>query len=262
MAACFGWSVRTEHGPIATEDERAQTTAALADEAALPEMLFARARLAVEHDATGARVEFSAVDALRAWKQEDAPPPDIPVASAWRASREGTDAFAAAAPARTFDWTFTTPYAGTANKLEFAATDAHRINREMLMARDPILFYDEVELYASELDDTGAVRYAVKVRVMPRCWFVLARLWLRVDDTLVRLREHRLFCSADAPDVVVRETTWHEGTREALAKVGAPSAIRGGASSPYADADATAQALNAVAPSAVVKHAVECAACV
>lgn len=141
-------------------------------------------------------------------------------------------------------------------------------------ARDPILFYDEVELYASDLDDHGAVQMAVKartaspsapsplrhprpgrrrranrpcvkrlgaggkrapnepslsppspqVRVMPTCWYALLRLWLRVDDVVVRLRETRLFCAfpragagaaageAEAPPVVLRERQAREET--------------------------------------------------
>jgi hypothetical protein len=34
----------------------------------------------------------------------------------------------------------------------------------------------------------------LQVRVMPRCWLVLLRFWLRVDGSLVRLREVRHFC--------------------------------------------------------------------
>lgn len=37
-----------------------------------------------------------------------------------------------------------------------------------LQARDPILFYDDVELYASDLDDHGAVQVAVKARDVQR----------------------------------------------------------------------------------------------
>jgi hypothetical protein len=38
-----------------------------------------------------------------------------------------------------------------------------------------------------------------QVRVMPRCWFVLLRLWLKVDGSMARLRETRLFCRFDTP---------------------------------------------------------------
>jgi hypothetical protein len=40
---------------------------------------------------------------------------------------------------------------------------------------------------------------AAQVRVMPRCWFVLLRLWLKVDGSMARLRETRLFCRLDTP---------------------------------------------------------------
>jgi len=68
-------------------------------------------------------------------------------------------------------------------------------DRALLLSRDePILFFAEVPLYESELDDNGCSQLVAKVRVMPRCWLVLLRFWLRVDGSLVRLRETRLFC--------------------------------------------------------------------
>ena len=131
------------------------------------------------------------------------------------------------------------------------STDA--LDKSLLLARDPILFYDEVPLYESELDDNGASQLHVKVgtltvpmqhdnsfrtqqmavlleehllwsltpegdkhwamfesnccalahecdgvhmqvRVMPKCWFVLLRFWLRVDRVLIRLYETRYLC--------------------------------------------------------------------
>ena len=36
--------------------------------------------------------------------------------------------------------------------------------------------------------------WGAQVRVMPRCWFVLLRFWLRVDHVLVRLYETRYLC--------------------------------------------------------------------
>ncbi len=40
------------------------------------------------------------------------------------------------------------------------------MDRSMLMARDPILFWDEVPLYESELDDNGVSQLRVKVCVL------------------------------------------------------------------------------------------------
>ena len=38
-----------------------------------------------------------------------------------------------------------------------------QLDKSLLMARDPILFYDEIPLYESELDDNGASQLLVKV---------------------------------------------------------------------------------------------------
>ena len=65
----------------------------------------------------------------------------------------------------------------------------------------------------------------MQVRVMPKCWFILLRFWLRVDHTLVRLRETRYFCNTSSPTqeaCIIRETTHSEGTFEELGAAGAP----------------------------------------
>ena len=40
---------------------------------------------------------------------------------------------------------------------------AEPLDKSLLMARDPILFYDEIPLYESELDDNGVSQLLVKV---------------------------------------------------------------------------------------------------
>ena len=97
----------------------------------------------------------------------------------------------------------------------------------MLTERDPIQMYDELTLYESELDDNGVAHLGLKVRVMPKCWYVLLRFWLRVDGVLIRLRETRFFCDTTERDksgavVVVRETQHREETWDALRARGAP----------------------------------------
>ena len=63
----------------------------------------------------------------------------------------------------------------------------------------------------------------LQIRVMPKCWFVLLRFWLRVDDTILKIRETRYYCEEGATGTVWRETKHVEGTFEELAKGGAPS---------------------------------------
>lgn len=50
---------------------------------------------------------------------------------------------------------------------------------------------------------------SLKVRVMPSCWFVLLRYWLRVDGVTIRLRDTRCF-HAFGTSVVIREHSYKE----------------------------------------------------
>lgn len=66
----------------------------------------------------------------------------------------------------------------------------------------------------------------LQVRVMPKCWYVLLRFFLRVDGVLVKLRETRIFCPfTDDRTVgpIIRELKYSEGTFEELSKAGAPT---------------------------------------
>ena len=126
----------------------------------------------------------------------------------------------------------------------------------MLTERDPIQLYDELTLYESELDDNGVARLALKVRAMPKCWFVLLRFWLRVDGVRVRLRETRFFCDVTQRDktgavCVVRETQLRDETWDELRARGAPSAP-----SQYPDCDQAASVLLAAGgPVSIDTHA-------
>jgi TIP41-like family len=154
-----------------------------------------------------------------------------------------------------------------------------QMDRALLTNRDPILFFDELLLYESELEDNGLSSLSVKIRVMPKCWYVLLRFFLRVDGVMVRLRETRWFChfcssesnsdsNLDAESggggggegegkkpatvVVLREVKHQEGTFEELKKSGAPP--EGPA---YTDGDTAAVALAAVAPIGLTKYVLE-----
>lgn len=49
---------------------------------------------------------------------------------------------------------------------------------------DPILWYDEVVLFEDELHDHGISLLTAKIRVMPTCFLILLRHWLRVDGII------------------------------------------------------------------------------
>eukprot|EP00898_Chlorokybus_atmophyticus_P004833 jgi/Chlat1/5350/Chrsp35S05280 len=286
----------------------------------MPEMVFGNSVLELVHEPSGIGIYFNALNALKAWRQENLPPVQVSVAAEWQRTRK-----TAVKMIVDYDYTFTTPYAGTVARFiepqqdmardlsdgttaaddevqsvaeevptaVLAPTDAtdgrvqghttfptadaqhdlhapadwqrlravvsdacpepsdtpsvqweasdERIDMAALQARDPILFYDEVVLYEDELADNGVGMLSAKVRVMPKCWFVLLRYWLRIDGTLMRLRDTRVFCSTKNPSeglVVLRERSQAEETFESLRQRGANSH-----SSHYGDAAAAATVL-------------------
>ncbi|KXJ94517.1 TIP41-like family-domain-containing protein [Microdochium bolleyi] len=91
----------------------------------------------------------------------------------------------------------------------FSEKDAPPIPIELLKRRDPILFFDDVVLYESELDDNGISMYSVKLRVHAQRMLLLARLFMRLDNVLVRVRDTRVYVDF-GEEVVVREYTERE----------------------------------------------------
>ena len=70
-----------------------------------------------------------------------------------------------------------------------------RVDIENLKKRESIGWYRDIRLYDDELDDNGAVSLGVKIRVMPSCYFILVRYYLRVDQGITILfRADILFC--------------------------------------------------------------------
>ncbi|KAG7356796.1 TIP41-like family protein [Nitzschia inconspicua] len=106
-----------------------------------------------------------------------------------------------------FDWTYSTPFAGNIfvsghhiqgsknnNASPISWKPLPQSGMPMYLLTDtsaPILYYDHIILYEDDLHDNGGVEYSVKVRVMPHVAYVLARLFVRVDHVLVRVREAR-----------------------------------------------------------------------
>lgn len=100
-----------------------------------------------------------------------------------------------------------------ANSQTFTPSTSHSIPLQLLARQDPvldrILFYDDVPLYEDELHDHGGSELNVRVRVMPHAFFVLARLFVRVDSVVFRIFDTRVFHSFGSNEVV-RESTGME----------------------------------------------------
>jgi hypothetical protein len=105
-----------------------------------------------------------------------------------------------------FDWTFSTPFSvsiKSATLPPLQTTNQMPIWRELLQSplnlallqdkSQPILFYDDIELYEDDLHDNGVVNFSVKIRLMTKCLYILSRLWCRVDGAWLRCRETRIF---------------------------------------------------------------------
>ncbi|ONK66645.1 uncharacterized protein A4U43_C06F10500 [Asparagus officinalis] len=202
----------------------------------LPEMVFGESSLCLLHVNSGIKIHFNAFDALKGWKQEALPPVEVPAAAKWKVRSKPFQQVIL-----DYDYTFTTPYSGSEaiepneakiiseNECHLIWKDCdEQIDLAVLSAKEPILFYDEVILYEDELADNGISLLTVKVRVMPSCWFVLLRYWLRVDGVLMRLRDTRIYCKFsddNGKPVILRENCWREATIESLSNKGFPSNI-------------------------------------
>jgi len=60
-----------------------------------------------------------------------------------------------------------------------------------------------------ELDDNGCSKLSVKLRIMPSGFFILLRFYLRVDNTLIRVNDTRLYHEVEK-DYVVKEYSERE----------------------------------------------------
>ena len=93
---------------------------------------------------------------------------------------------------------------------EWVKTDASGIDYNLLRQQNvPILFYDEIVLYQDDLEDCGDVIFDAKIRVMPSCWYILSRFFVRVDGSIVRIRDVRMF-HRFGDNKINMEVSWKE----------------------------------------------------
>ena len=149
-----------------------------------------------------------------------------------------------------YDWTYSTPFVGsiaTGGSISTRSNDSGRSDQiakdgprsfgwcslersgmDMSLLTDqsvPILYYDQVDLYEDDLHDNGFISYGVKVRVMPRCIYVLARLFLRVDNVLVRVRDARWLVDFQE-QCIFRDVTWREAYWDRLGQLQLPTQVK------------------------------------
>ncbi|KAI8752644.1 TIP41-like protein [Biomphalaria glabrata] len=179
----------------------------------IPEMVFAENILRIHHE-SGCGIEFNALDALRLVDAFNDP---IKVAASeeWQTARSNCQHIKnVVAP---FDWTFTTDYKGTIFEeqpgiLRVCPT-TQRIDIEKLKQKEIIHFYEDVLLFEDELSDNGTSILNVKMRVMPTSFFILLRLFVRVDQVLIRMNETRFYHEAGTNFILREFTSREESTK-------------------------------------------------
>nr|CAB3266973.1 TIP41-like protein [Phallusia mammillata] len=158
----------------------------------LPEMTFGHNKFTIKNS-EGFSFEFNTIDALRLVDNKH-DLMKVAGAKEWIESRKNNDINAETV--KPFDWTYTTKYNGTIidneEKLKISET-TDRIDIERLKTREKILFFEEMMLFEDELADNGSAQLTVKIRVMPSCFFLLLRFFLRVDGVLSRILDTRWY---------------------------------------------------------------------
>jgi type 2A phosphatase activator TIP41 len=194
----------------------------------IPEMIFGDNLVAVRHAPTGWAIEFAAEPALDAVDKTGANMLQVAYAGEWSSSRETSSAHDIREVVKPYDWSYSTTYRGSetpsthgpapGRRLSPASSPDKQIPLELLKRRDPILFFDEVVLFESELDDNGVSVLSCKLRVMEQRMLLLCRLYMRLDGVVVRIRDTRVYVDFDK-DEVIREYTAKEDTYENVTRV-------------------------------------------
>lgn len=176
----------------------------------LPDMLFSNNKVELKHS-NGSYIQFIPLEALKLVNaHEDLV--HVSTSADWLAARKDSPHLNKIV--HPYDWTFTTEYKGTLSDIACEPTDL-KINYEKLKIQEKILFFDEVVLFEDELDDNGCTKLSVKLRVMPSGFFVLLRFYLRVDNTLIRVYDTRLYLEIEN-DFILREYSEREQAVEKL----------------------------------------------
>ncbi|GAB0136694.1 hypothetical protein EsDP_00004987 [Epichloe bromicola] len=210
------FTISTRKLPISKAGAIDQLTAKLG--IPVPEMIFGDNLVSIAHGPAGWSIEFNAPDALDAVDKTDKHMLRVAHARDWESTRE-TQTQKIKEVVKPYDWSYSTTYAGsvTPPPPELKPSAEAKIPIELLKRRDPILFFDEVVLYESELDDNGISIYSAKVRVHEKRMLLLCRLFMRLDNVIVRIRDTRVYVDFEAQHVI-REYTAKEAKFEDVKK--------------------------------------------
>ncbi len=79
-------------------------------------------------------------------------------------------------------------------------------------------------MYESELDDNGVSILSCKLRVMPDRMLLLCRLYMRLDNVIIRIRDTRIYVAFNTGKII-RDYTEKEDKYEDVKRVSLEPAI-------------------------------------
>lgn len=193
----------------------------------LPEMIYPNNSLTISYETcAGVRIHFNALDALKLVDCNSLPEVQVGPSAVWQQSRK--DLGSLKRVSRPFDWTFTSTYQGTVEGFQVEPS-SETIDMEKLKRREPIRFYSQIMLYEDELADHGCAQMSVRIRVMPDCFFLLCRFYLRVDGVLLRTCDTRIFGERGSSHLIrewsKREAKYNELSTTARENMLEPSTV-------------------------------------
>ncbi|ODV85763.1 hypothetical protein CANARDRAFT_7136 [[Candida] arabinofermentans NRRL YB-2248] len=212
------WEIYTSRNPIlnATEIETYESILSIP----VPEMIFGNNKVEIKY-LDKFHINYNSLDALKLVALNPSDLIQVSYANEWFQSRQQKHASndeVLLEMYRPFDWTYSTNYQGTLLKGKFIRDDTMNIPLEKLKRQDPILFFDDMILYEDELGDNGISIMNIKIRAMHSCLLLLQRLFVRVDNVLIRIYDTRLYIDFET-NLVVREFKRQELDYDSLLKL-------------------------------------------
>lgn len=116
------------------------------------------------------------------------------------------------------DWTFTNVgHHGTISSLNViqlpsTASIFDHFDKSLLLRHDPIQYSKHIILYEDELGDHGSSTFTIRLRIMPTCFLLLSRSYVKLQDVLIRAIETRILGLLESGplyrDISIKELQW------------------------------------------------------
>jgi type 2A phosphatase activator TIP41 len=226
------WYILTQRKPILNAQEIENFEKILID-IPVPEMIFGNNKVEIIFKGKERKGQFhlmfNTLDALKLVERNPENLIKVSYANEWFKSRQlkhKNSENVSLEVYKPYDWTYTSKYKGTmlkGNEL-FKNDDEniHKIPIDKLSSNNPIKFYDDMILYEDELGDNGISILNIKIRVMSNCLLILQRLFIRVDNVLVRIIDTRLYIDFEEYKIIREQKIMQDDYNSIIKKIKGP----------------------------------------